>query len=282
MTGYGRARVTRGALAAEVEARSVNGRGLQLRCRVPADRLSLEPQFEALTRKLIERGHVELQLRVSIVRRRSPPQVDRRLLARYRAEAARLGGGEPALLMALPGVIRTAEPEASPGVTDELALSAARRALAALVTARRAEGARLRQVLLVILRGLARQVAALRRRAPAALRRQQEQLSRRVAELLHGERLSANDPGLRRELALLADKSDILEELDRLESHLQALQEALAQGGAVGRRLEFLLQEVGRELNTVGSKSSDSELVAHVVEAKLLAERLREQAANFE
>ena len=95
-----------------------------------------------------------------------------------------------------------------------------------------------------------------------------------------GGRLAADDPALARELALLAQKADVTEELDRLASHLAALRESCAAAGSIGRNLEFLLQEVGREVNTIGSKSNDVRLTERVVAMKGCVERLREQAAN--
>jgi uncharacterized protein (TIGR00255 family) len=109
-------------------------------------------------------------------------------------------------------------------------------------------------------------------------------LRRRLELLLEGRQTPTgdDDPTLARELALLADRSDVTEELDRLASHLESLAEALDAGGAVGRRLDFLLQEVGREVNTIGGKSSDVRIAERVVRCKSSVEKLREQAANIE
>ena len=107
-------------------------------------------------------------------------------------------------------------------------------------------------------------------------------MRKRVNTLLSGSSLPADDPGLLRELAMLADKRDITEEIDRLDSHLTAMAEALDDEGAVGRQLDFVLQEIGREVNTIGSKANDARITDRVVRCKSGVERLREQAANIE
>jgi uncharacterized protein (TIGR00255 family) len=282
MTGYGRASARRGALLAEAEARSVNGRFLAVRCRVPGELTRLEPRLEALVRKSVQRGTVDVSVRVRADRVARAPRIDKRALAIYRSALSGLGGGDPALLLTLPGVVSTAAPEPSEAAVDRLALEAARAAIGKLAEARAAEGRRLRTALARELTALRRVVAAVRKLLPAAVAGQHQQLARRLSALLDGRPIAADDPTLLRELALLADRSDVTEELDRLQSHLAALAVALDAREPVGRRLDFLLQEVGREINTLGSKCSDVRITAQVVAAKTAAERLREQAANIE
>ena len=303
MTGFGRATRAAAALSAQAEARSVNGRYLSVRFRLPGDLARLEPKLEALVKGRVARGTVDVSVRLERDRAQSLPRIDRRVLEVYRREAEALGRSarsagrgragaraaapppaaavDPASLLALPGVVSFGEKDLPEGAVDRLVLDAAGQAIAALDRARAAEGRRLAAALRRELGALARHVAALRRLVPEAVRARQEALGRRVADLLGGA-LAPDDPGLRRELALLADKADITEELDRLDSHLAALREALAAGEPVGRHVDFLLQEVGREVNTTGAKSGDARLVARVVLMKGCVERLREQAANIE
>jgi uncharacterized protein (TIGR00255 family) len=148
------------------------------------------------------------------------------------------------------------------------------------------EGGRLASALRRELAALRRRAAAARRLAPAAVQAHHEALRERLGKLLarHGGEAAprADDPALLREVALLADRHDVTEELDRLDSHLAALAEALDAAALVGRQLDFLLQEVGREVNTVGSKASDARITARIVQAKTAVERIREQAANVE
>ena len=282
MTGFGRAQARAGALAAVAEARSVNGRYLSVRCRLPGELARLEPRLEALVRSSVARGTVDLHLRVEAERSRGLPRIDGRVLDRYRKALAGLGGGEPALLLSLPGVITWDENGRSESAVDQVALSAASQALARLTAARRAEGKRLATALRRELSTLRRLLASVRRRAPQAVAQQHQNLRRRLDLLLEGATLTAADPGLQRELALLADRTDIIEELDRLDSHLAALAAALSGSKPAGRELDFLLQEVGREINTLGAKAADARIAADVIRAKAAVERLREQAANLE
>ena len=286
MTGYGRARRTRGRLLAEAEARSVNGRYLAVRCRLPGDLLRLESRLEALVRERLSRGSVDVSVRLTAERRAGRPRVNRQALAVYREALEALGGGERALLLSLPGVVSFGEELPAEAAVDALVLGAAGEALQRMERARSAEGGRLAAALRRELAALRRHVDAVRRLAPAAVKSHHEAMRERLGRLL--ERRTANavpgaeDPALLREVALLADKHDVTEELDRLQSHLQALSEALASGEPVGRHLDFLLQEVGREVNTVGSKASDARIAARIVKAKSAVEKLREQAANIE
>ena len=282
MTGYGRAQRRSGALTAQAEARSVNGRWLQVRCRLPGELARLEPRLEALVKSSLARGTVDLHLRLETDRKRSLPRIDSRVLGHYRRALSQLGGGEPALLLSLPGVVTWGEDGPRESDVDKVAIGAATAAVARLTAARRAEGRRLTVALRRELSTLARLLAAVRRRVPQAVAQQQQNLRRRLAALLEGRPLLPDDPGLQRELALLADRSDISEELDRLDSHFAALSAALGNSRPAGRELDFLLQEVGREVNTLGSKSSDARIVEQVIQAKAAVERLREQAANLE
>lgn len=286
MTGFGRARRARGRLAAEAEARSVNGRFLQVRCRLPSDLLRLEPRVEGLVKQRLSRGTVDVAVRLAAARRGARPRVNRAVLAVYRDELRALGGGEPAALLALPGVVSFAEDAPREAVVDALVLGAAGDALEQLDRARAREGGRLASALRRELAALRRHVAAVRRLAPAAVGAHHDALRERLGKLLarHGGEAAprADDPALLREVALLADRHDVTEELDRLDSHLAALAEALSAAEPVGRQLDFLLQEVGREVNTIGSKASDARIAARIVQAKTAVERIREQAANLE
>ncbi|HZM00066.1 MAG TPA: YicC/YloC family endoribonuclease [Planctomycetota bacterium] len=287
MTGYGRAQRRSGALLAEAEARSVNGRFLSLRFRLPGELTRLEPRLESLLKSSLARGTVDLSVRVESDRRRSLPRIDARVLGHYRRALAGLGGGgadggDGAALLALPGVISWGEERPQEAAIDRLALTAATAAVSRLAAARRAEGRRLASALRRELATLRRLLSGVRRRLPDAVAQQQQNLRRRLAALLDGTSLQPGDPGLARELALLADRSDISEELDRLGSHLAALGAALVRSQPAGRELDFLLQEVGREVNTLGSKCSDSRIAGLVIQAKAAVERLREQAANIE
>lgn len=283
MTGFGRAVRAGARLAVEVEARSVNARHLDLRCRLPSEWARLEPKLEALVRKAVRRGHVELSVRVKLTVRASRPRIDEGVLALYERAAKRHGGAaDGASLLRLPGVVTLEESPLPARAGEQAVLAAARDALAALSASRREEGQRLAAAMEREMAALQRQLLAIGKRVPVAVQRQHAALRQRLDRLLGEGRLPADDPGLAREVALLADRADVTEELDRLASHLAAVRARLQQGGPVGREVEFLLQEVGREANTLASKANDAQVAERAVHVKTGVERLREQAANIE
>ena len=283
MTGYGRAERRTASLAVTVEVRSVNARHLAPRVRLPGEWLRLEPKVEAEVRRRLRRGAVDVFVRIDLLAGARIPRIDRAALEVYRRALAELGDGAGgAELLRLPGVVTLAEPEISERALERAVLAALKDALEAVDASRGAEGARLRRVLDRELNELGRHLAALRRAAPKLAKNAQATIRERLNDLLDGRRLAADDPILLREVALLADRVDVSEELDRLGSHREALARGLDSEEPVGRELDFLLQEVGREVNTVGSKCSDVSLTARVVAMKSCVERLREQAANLE
>jgi len=282
MTGYGRSERQAAEVGVEVEVRSVNGRHLAVRHRIPPEWMRLADKVEEVVRSRLQRGAVELVVHIRASARSRQPEIDQSVLEVYRRALRRLGGGDAATLLRLPGVVSLAEVRLPARTVDRLLSAALRESLDALVAAREREGRRLKLVLQRELRELARHLAVVQRRVPAALLRHRDQLRRRLGTLLGGQPLDASDPLLLREVAALADRSDVTEELDRLQSHLTAFAACLDGGGPVGRELDFQLQEMGREVNTLGSKALDAELSARVVRMKACVERLREQAANIE
>lgn len=294
MTGYGRGAAESGDVAVEVEVRSVNSRHLAIKCRLSNELVRLEPKVEALVKKRLARGHVDVFARLRLSRSRRRPQIDEAALKIYRDALHRLGGtrsktraseGEAAAgaaLLSLPGVVTLTEQELSTTVVQRLVMAALRDALDGLERARGAEGARLAGAFRRELRALEKHRKAIARRGPRLVDEHHRQLGKRLAALLGERGLDPDDPVLRREVAVLADRGDVTEELDRLSSHIEAVTAALQAAGPVGRQLDFLLQEVGREVNTVGAKLSDVTVTGHVVALKCAVEKLREQAANIE
>ncbi|MBN8889228.1 MAG: YicC family protein [Rhodospirillales bacterium 70-18] len=289
MTGFARTEGVVDGLAWAWELRSVNGRGLELRFRLPTGFDTLEPALREAAGRLLKRGNVTANL---TVRRDEQPKLApdpaalEQVLALATALAARIPGA-PApraeALLALPGVLRAAA--AGNEEVGPAALAAARAgfdtALSAMATARRGEGARLDATL----RTLLAEIAALHLRAaeqaadqPAAQRvRMLETVRALMAELpaLPEERIA-------QEVALLAAKSDVREELDRLDAHLHAAHALLAEAVAIGRRFDFLVQEFNREANTLCSKSASVALTATGLTLKATIEQLREQVQNIE
>ena len=284
MTGYGRSERQAKDVGVEAEIRSVNGRHLSVRCRLPSEWMRFEPRVEKLVRANVGRGAVEVSVRIQFGAQARLPRIDESVLSVYRQAFDRLGGGDASSLLRLPGVVSMGESRISPRAVERVLTGAVREAVEGLVEARTSEGERLTGVLRRELTALGRHVAVIERRLPQALKRHQGALKRRLATLLEGSSagFADKDPTLMRELAVLADRSDVTEELDRVASHLQAFDRALSNGGTIGRELDFLLQELGREVNTLGAKSIDATVSERVVRLKGCIERLREQVANIE
>lgn len=289
MTGFGAGRaeidLDGRRHACEVEVRSVNGRHLKLNVRAPDALSACGPRLEVLTRELLGRGTVYLTLRhrdTSGSASRLDEVALRALYGRLCALSAELVAPAPRLdtLCLVPGIVgEGSETSLSEALWPTVEV-AARAALADLIAMRQTEG----RGLVADLRGIAAEMRAhadaIEADAPAAVAALGERLRARVSELAGDVELSPSD--LAREVALLADKADIGEELQRLRSHLDQVEASLTSPGPAGRRLEFLVQELGREANTLTNKCRDEALIQRALELKLGVERLKEQVANLE
>ena len=288
MTGYGRAEVRGARTALVAEARSLNHRFLEANVKLPRGLTSHEPDVRRLVQGRIARGRVDVTITVrrtagstAVVR------TDVALGLEYARGARALGdavGVAPDLtaadLLRLPGVVTVEEAEDEDGESSVLVKTAATEALDELGRMRLTEGAALARDLGAHLDALGRWVREADALLPAALARIQSRLRDRVQAIL-GE--APADPGrLAQEVATWAARSDVAEELARLRSHLAQFRNLLAEGGAVGRQLDFLTQELHREVNTIASKADDTELAAGLLEARTLVERIREQVQNVE
>jgi uncharacterized protein (TIGR00255 family) len=293
MTGFGRAEVRGDTLVVTVEARSVNHRHLDVSLRLPRALASRELDARRVVATRLERGRVDVTVQVTTAAGQTPQRIvtDAALAREYvtqaRALAASLGDLAPGdgitleWLLSRPGVVRAEEAEpADAEVPWSLLEPALARALDELVGRRAAEGERLAQELRSLHAELGAIVATMTARAPAAVQRREERLRERLRALLSA---AAVDEGrVLMEAAVWADKTDITEELARLRAHLAELALVLAKGGPVGRALDFLLQELGREVNTVASKSDDLELSQAALAGKGVLEKMREQVQNLE
>ncbi len=293
MTGFGRADVAVGGHAAVWELRSVNGRGLDLRLRMPPGCDALEQALREAAGRL-KRGNVSATLTLT---RETEAKVAidtaalEQALAAATALAARIPGA-PApraeALLALPGVMRAQRGDGGQEAFD-LGMDAEaaavlhqgfRQALEALLVARGAEGARLAKVVGRLLD----EIAALHEQATAQAAEQprlhRERLTESLRQLL-GTTPPVPEERLAQEIALLATRSDVREELDRLAAHVAAARALLAEGEAIGRRLDFLVQEFLREANTLCSKSASGALTTTGLALKAAIEQLREQVQNL-
>ena len=289
MTGFARADGHQGQSSFSWEARSVNGRNLDLRFRLPSGLDGLEVKARALCQERLSRGNCTINLSV----KREAGEMEIRLNETALQQAVALGERARSLtnmappqldtLLALRGVVEVAENEESEEARahfSEVLMAGLATALEGLVEARRQEGARLADVIGKQLN----EIAALVEKAANAAARQPDLLKARLAEQL--SRLmdgAALDPDrLHQEAVLLAAKADIQEELDRLRAHLAAAQELLAAREPVGRKFDFLSQEFNREANTICSKAADIEISRTGVELKTVIDQLREQIQNIE
>lgn len=291
MTGFGRAQGEVEAIGWVWELRSVNGRGLDVKLRLPSGLDALEPGLKEAAGKILKRGNVSGTL--SIKREAvSGLTADLVALERVKELAIELADNIPGalppraeLLLALPGVMRNVSAQDD---SDEIkaALAGAvqagfAEALAGLVASRAAEGARLAAIIGAVLD----EVAALRDEAGGEAAAQpalhMAKLQAQLAEILGGMP-GLPDEKIAQEVALLATKSDVREELDRLSAHISSARALLTEAANVGRKLDFLMQEFNREVNTLCSKSASLPLTATGLKLKAAVEQLREQVQNIE
>lgn len=292
MTGFAAVSGQAEALDWQWEVRSVNGRGLDVRCRLPEGLEALDSAVRKAAQARLARGSVQVSLRFGRERQEAGvalnvEAVGGALKAAEQVEAMAQAAGvtlAPVSLgdvLAMRGVLdvpRASELAARvlPRISDDIAPL-----LDALVAARQTEGAALTEVLA----GQIAQIAALTEAAADTLEaraaRSGEVLRGRVAAVM-ATGVLADPERLEQELAMIAVKSDVTEELDRLRAHVGAAREMIAAGGAVGRRLDFLTQEFNREANTLCSKSQDGALTAIGLDLKVVVDQMREQCANVE
>ncbi len=284
MTGYAAAAADspRGTLS--LELRSVNARFLDLQFRVAEELRPLEPMLRELIMARISRGKLDCRVFLNeAVISQIPQRLNSEAISRLRglAEEARKAFPDAAPLrvadvLRWPGVV--AEPAADAEKLRAIAEGLCRGALDELVAARAREGAKLAA-------SIGERIAAMRRRieevvplVPQSLAAYQARLAERLREALG----TADDDRVRAELAVFAAKVDVDEELERLRAHLAEAERTLEQGGAVGKRLDFIAQELNREANTLASKAASQPLSDCALELKLLVEQIREQAQNIE
>ncbi len=291
MTGFGRASRDVQGLGLEVEARSVNHRHLDLHIRLPRIVSDRAASIKQRIQGRMSRGKVDVTINLTGFGTAERLEIDEEIAAQY-VEASRLlrqrhdlaDTLDVASLLMLPGVTRIVEFELDPDTLMGPIEEAVDEAIDALIAMRRTEGAALAQEIggrLKTVEGLAEAFQArsgeVLSQATRRLQKRAEQIKREVGLL--------DDARLHQEIVIAADRLDITEELVRLRSHVAQFREIMSSadsGKSVGRRLDFLLQELGREANTVGSKANDAPLAQDVVELKTELERIREQVQNVE
>jgi uncharacterized protein (TIGR00255 family) len=290
MTGYGHADVAGVRLSLSVECKSLNHRHLDIALRLPRGLSALELDARRVVQGAVQRGRVEVSVAVAPLDGASSADLTINMAqARAYLEMARRAGDElnlggiPTLqwMLEQPGVIsREEQAPLSPDEWWPLLHDGLAKALGELRARRDTEGAALDKELHALLAAMGEQVGVMRSRGPVATERKQQRLRERIQTLLGGTPL--DEGRLATEVAMWAEKSDITEELTRLRAHMDEFARLLDEGGAVGRTLDFLIQEMNREVNTVGSKADDLELSQATIAAKSTLEKLREQAQNIE
>ncbi|MFP3941954.1 MAG: YicC/YloC family endoribonuclease [Thermoanaerobaculia bacterium] len=289
MTGYGHAAAEGERYRLRVTLRSVNHRFLDVVLRLDDRLRGSEPALRELLGSRLSRGRVEVRVEaegVGVAGARL--EVDRELLAQLSLALEGLleeelieRGLTAGDLVRHPQLLRISEPETGWEAQDEaLLLEAAEEALAELVEARETEGAKLAVVLAERLAALARTTGELRELAAGDREETLATLRERVNALLEDQ--TVDEARLAQEVALLAERADVREELDRLQAHVEHFRELMSSGAAVGKRLDFLSQEILRELNTVGAKCRSAPMTRAVLDGKVLCEQLREQVQNVE
>lgn len=286
MTGYGRAEVSSGQINVVCEARSVNHRALELRIRIPQELNPIETEIRGLVRDYFSRGSIQLSIAIDAIGNEQATlnmSAARRLaddLARLKMELDMPGEVSLEMLSRFPQIMRSSVGDIEEEKLWNLSRKVVKKALAALVKERRREGEATRRVIkdhLGILSGIAREI---RSKSSGANKMIKENIEKKVLELIEAEAMDQRR--LEEEAAFLATRRDISEETNRLAEHLSDLKKTLAKPGPIGRKLEFLCQEVHRELNTMASKAPGSGIDKLTIQARVELEKIKEQVYNVE
>jgi uncharacterized protein (TIGR00255 family) len=287
MTGFGRGEATNGNATVVVEMKSVNNRFLDLQVRVPREYLALEPRIHTALKDAIQRGRLEIFVRRQGKDSGKSVGVDAALAEKVHEAIVKVAGRlnkkiediPLEIVLGQPGVLFAIEQE--PDATEEwdLVETALLAARSDLLTMRALEGASLQRDLEGHLVEMLRLRAEIEGVADGVVERLHRRLEERITRLI-GDRVDRGR--LAQEAAILADKADISEELSRIRSHCEQFADLLAAKEPVGRKLDFLLQELNREINTIGSKAAEHPIASRVVDMKSTLEKMREQAANVE
>lgn len=290
MTGYARASSALDALHWQWEIKSVNGKGLDIRCRLPPGYETLDLPVREIAQKYLKRGNVQIGLTTDHGGGEQQLAVNETVLEQILQLAerlrVRLGGSPPQIeaLLSLRGVIDVSAPvedEAKTVLRDKAILKSAEEAFQALATMRKSEGAKLATVLGLHLDRIENLVIAARDNPARSVEAIRARLAEQVARLMETSSSFDRDR-LHQEAVLLATRADIAEEIDRLFAHVGAARKLIQSDQPAGRQLDFLSQEFNREANTLCSKAADRSLTAVGLELKTVIDQMREQVQNIE
>jgi uncharacterized protein (TIGR00255 family) len=290
MTGHGESHRHEQNVVVAVEVRTVNNRFFKLSVRSSENYAALEPQIEDVVRQQVRRGTVQVTLRVDRDPTPDDYQLNEVVLASYRRQLERMHErlhiNEPVqleTLLSLPGVVNEKYShddavESEWPIVRQTLLDA----LTNLDRMRREEGKAMMADLAANCQVLSNELAQVEQRAPTVVENYRTRITERLNKLLSELGVSVQPSDIIREVGLFADRSDISEEMVRLRSHLEQFNVFMHDGESNGRKLDFLIQEIFRETNTIGSKSNDATIARHVVEMKTAIERMREMIQNVE
>ncbi len=290
MTGYGEATSETNGVTYTVEIRTVNNRYLKTSIRLPDSVAFLERDIDKLLRKNLSRGTVSYVLRLKNVSSNVLFDIDEAALRAYMEKLGRVASSvdikcpvDIGGLLTIPGVLEPVLPdEKEAELVKQAVLSITQEAIEKLKRMRADEGAALAADLKSNCEAIKQNLKEIRARSGVVLQQYEKKLKKRVNELLAGAKLKLDEETLAREVAVFAERSDISEEIARLESHLKQFNESCQANAQAGRKLDFISQEMLREANTIASKGSDSEIIRWVVDIKCRIERIKEQVQNVE
>ena len=288
MTGFGRQQASWHDGSVTVEIRSVNHRFLEVACRLPRSLSPLEEIFKKSVQQRCTRGRVDMTITIQGGKGRTGTvSLDRPLAKQYHQaldalkKSLKLSGSiDVALIAGLRDVVSISEQAAEDPKLAKLVQKLFAQALNDLEGMRKREGVALAKDMQGRIQTIRERRLAVAARSPRSVQDSFERMKSRVEKLLGTE--PPDLPRLHQELAQYADRSDITEEIVRLDSHMIQFEQQLNRAESVGKTLDFLLQEMGREINTIGSKANDAEIAGHVVQMKAELERIREQVQNVE
>jgi uncharacterized protein (TIGR00255 family) len=289
MTGYGRGEHAQGGFKFTVELNSVNRKQSDISIKLPVELEELEPRIRDEINTSVARGRINVVIGYhrGAAKAANPVELDMALAKAYLRAVHKLqkktglnGSLTLDTVLRAPGVLKLAETTVDPEAIWPGVESALRKALAQLIKMREKEGKHLAADLAQRIALLDQGVVAIGQLAPETIKRYREQLHARIKEA--GLEITLDDDRLVKEIVFFADRADISEELTRLDSHLRQFQDGLRSADPVGRTLDFLAQEMNREINTIGSKANAAEITQTVVKMKAELEKIREQIQNIE
>ncbi|MDD4787541.1 MAG: YicC family protein [Pirellulales bacterium] len=290
MTGFGESQSQRDRLAVSVEVRCINNRYFKLMTRSTEGYGPLDPRIELLVRDRIRRGSIQVNVRVERVASADDYRLSEEVLEGYRRQLQAIQEAwgsrqpiDPLQLLMLPGVVHETAPAVEHIEEDWPLIEAAlKRALDGLEAMRREEGTAMAADLAANLQVIRSALESVEQRAPQVVEAYRNRLNQRVGKILAELNATLEPADVLKEVGLFADRCDISEEIVRLRSHLDQFSQIMAAPESSGRKLEFLVQEMVREGNTIGSKANDVEIARHVIEVKAALERIREMIQNIE